>query len=36
MTAPATSKKRVHGDISGEDDLMDEDEQDDDDDTLVV
>ena len=36
MTAPATSKKRVHGDIGGEDDLMDEDEQDDDDDTLVV
>ena len=36
MTAPATSKKRAHGEIGGDEDLMDEDEEDDDDDTLVV
>ena len=36
MTAPATSKKRAHGEIGGDEDLDDEDEQDDDDDTLVV
>ena len=36
MTAPATSKKRAHGEIGGEDDFMEEDEPDDDDDTLVV
>ena len=32
--APATSKKRAHDQIDGDEDLMDEDEEDDDDDTL--
>ena len=36
MKAPATSKKRAHGEIGGDEDLVDEDEEDDDDDTLVV
>ena len=36
IKAPATSKKRAHGEIDGDDDFMTEDEQDDDDDTLVV
>ena len=36
MKAPATSKKRAHGEIGGDEDLMAEDEVDDDDVTLVV
>ena len=36
MKAPATSKKRAHGEIGGDEDLMDSDEGDDDDDTFEV
>ena len=36
VKAPATSKKRAHDQIDGDEDLMDEDEEDDDDNTLVV
>ena len=36
MKAPATSKKRAHGEIGGDEDLDDEDEEEDDDNTLVV
>ena len=36
MKAPATSKKRAHGEIGSDEDIVDEDEEEDDDDTLVV